>query len=413
MAIIDQPVVRGSIKLTRFRQGDTLTSVLLAEPLLVQYVYPDGSVLPDWGAFVDNEYPNSPIVHPFIKSNISTLPLSGDDIRNPVWFYDGNEITSDDKRFEIMTDYTALKVPALRVISNLMENTTTNKTIRLECEAFTGGVSTPLFLTIDVQRQEINEAAYSGEIARKNGGMISETSPTEQLTARLMKGGRPVDKPGIDPEKETWRVEWWRVVSYDKGTEDEIGTIDPVTGDIIDGVDDGLREIGKEGRTITLNADDVHLSDTFMAKFILKENNTEVAYATTSVLDLTDSLMITFIHDPATGIVEKTRSDIDTGNEVPGYVRSYPKVYKKTLNEEYKVNGQAVFTKFSFSLRNAGYQVRTQDYDNTSGIQYFDTLYSDFEKKTVFVEGTGDVELQETDGIILAVETQENWTTKP
>ena len=412
MGVIDQPVVRGQIKLTRFRQGDTLTSVLISSQPLVQYVYPDGGVFPDW-EIIDGGYPNSPVVTPSIASNISSLPLSGDEIKNPVWFYDGSEITSDDNRFQIITDHTDLKLPALRVVSNLMDGVTTNKTIRLECEAFTGGVSTPLFLTIDVQRQEINEATYSGEIAAKNGGMISETSPTEQLTARLMKGGRPVDKPGIDPSNETWEVEWWRVVSYDKGTEEEIGTIDPVTGDIIDGVDDGLRKINKEGRTITLNADDVHLSDTFMAKFILKENSTEVAYATRVVLDLTDSLMLKFTHDPATGVVEKTRIDIGTNDEVPGFVRSYPRVCKKLSDEEFKINGQVAFTKFSFSLRNAGHQVRTQDYDNTiggSGIQYFDTLYSDFEKKTVYVEGTGDVELQETDEVILAVETQENWT---
>lgn len=412
MGVIDQPVVRGQIKLTRFRQGDTLTSVLISSRPLVQYVYPDGGVFPDW-EIIDGGYPNSPVVTPSIASNISSLPLSGDEIKNPVWFYDGNKITSDDNRFQIITDHTDLKLPALRVVSNLMDGVTTNKTIRLECEAFTGGVSTPLFLTIDVQRQEINEATYSGEIAAKNGGMISETSPTEQLTARLMKGGRPVDKPDIDPSNETWEVEWWRVVSYDRGAEEEIGTIDPVTGDIIDGVDDGLRKINKEGRTITLTADDVHLSDTFMAKFILKENSTEVAYATRVVLDLTDSLMLKFTHDPATGVVEKTRIDIGTNDEVPGFVRSYPRVCKEHSDEEFKINGQVAFTKFSFSLRNAGYQVRTQDYDNTiggSGIQYFDTLYSDFEKKTVYVEGTGDVELQETDEVILAVETQENWT---
>lgn len=413
MEVINQPVVRGQISLTRFRQGDTLTSLLTVKPPLVQYVYPDGGVFPDWG-IIEGGYPNSPVVVPSITSNISTLPLSDDEIKNPVWFYDGNEITSDDKRFQIITDHTDLKLPALRVVSNLMEGVTTNKTIRLECEAFTGGVSTPLFLTIDVQRQEINEAAYSGEIAAKNNGMISETSPTEQLTARLMKGGKPVDKPGIEPSDETWEVEWWRVVSYDKGTEEEIGTIDPVTGDIIDGVDDGLRKINKEGRTITLTADDVHLSDTFMAKFILKENKTEVAYATTGVLDLTDPLELKFTHNPATGVVEKTRSDIDTGDDVPGYVRTYPRVCKRHSDEEFKINGQVAFTKFSFSLRNAGYQVRTQDYDNEENKQYFDTLYSDFNEKTINVGGTtGEVGLQETDKLILAVETQENWTTKP
>lgn len=412
MGVMNQPVVRGHIKLTRFRQGDTLTSVLTANPALVQYVYPDGGVFPDWGV-IDGEYPNSPVVTPSIASNISSLPLSGDEIKNPVWFYDGNEITSDDSRFQIIIDHTDLNLPALRVVSNLMDGVTTNKTIRLECEAFTGGVLTPLFLTIDVQRQEINEASYSGEIAAKNGGMISETSPTEQLTARLMKGGKPVDKSGIDPSSETWEVEWWRVVSYDKSTGEEVGTIDPVTGDIIDGVDDGLRRIDKEGRTIILNADDVHLSDTFMAKFILKGNNTEVAYATIGVLDLTDSLMLKFTHNPATGIVEKTRSDIDTGYDVPGYVRSYPRVCKKLSDEEFKVNGQVAFTKFSFSLRNAGYQVRTQDYDNQENKQYFDTLNSDFNEKTINVGGaTGDVDLQETDELILMVETQENWTTK-
>lgn len=394
--LINQPVVRGSIGLKRFRQGDTLTSLLKSKFPLVQYVYKNGGTFPDWSVTTDN-YKNSPIVYPHIQSNLTSLPLNGSEIINPIWFYDGNEITPADSRFQIIAEYSGTKVPGLKIISNLMDGVTTNKTIRLECEAFTGGVSTPIFLTIDVQRQEISEIAYNGIIVAKNGGAITQDTPTEELTAILRKGGKNVEEP--------WKVEWWRVVSYDQVGGGTVGEIDPVTGDIIDGVDDGLRRMTKEGKTIILEANDIHLSDTIMAKFILIENGSEVAYATTLVIDITDPLMLKFTNDPATGIVEEKMGDGGVGR-----VRTHPRVCRKNSDEEFKINGRVAFTKFSFSIRNNGYQIRTQDYDNKDNIQYFDTLYTDFGKKTIIVEGTGEVNLQETDSLVLAVETQENWT---
>lgn len=408
--IRQQPVVRGSISIRRFRQGDTLTSLLKSTVPLVQYAY-EGTdkIFPDWTIKIDGQYTEeSPIVYPSIQSNLSSLPLTGDDIVNPKWFYDQIEITEDNPSFEIIPSYTGMKLPALRIIGNLMANVESNKTIRLECNAITGGVSTPVIMTIDVQRQVITDVAYKGSITAKNGGVITKDNPEEQLTAVLRKGGKVI-------KDSDFYIEWWRVVSYDQINPGHVeGDKDPVTGDIIDGVDDGLRRLDKEGNPITLVADDIYLSDTIMAKFFLVENNTQVDYATIGILDLTDPLVIKFTHNPSTAIVEKTRSDIDTGVEVLGYVRTTPRVCEINSDLPFKVGGKIAFQHFSFSLRNNAIQIRTQDYDNILGesgtsIQYFDTKYDDFYEKTVNVD-TGQVELDETDNLVLAVESQEQWT---
>lgn len=360
-------IVRGSTTVKRLRQGDTLTSMLMSTRSLVQYVNKvNNSVNPDW----TTPGPSQPIVYPSIRSNLSTMFITGSNIINPKWFYDGVEIKADNTNFNLEPEHVALggTVPGLKIIKNIMQGTTTAKTIRLECEVISGGAVTPVIATIDVQRQEISETTYVGEISAKNGGSITEENDTEILTGILMKGGQIVP---------TYEVEWWRIVGFDD-----------------DGQVDGMIDTGKTSNqetSVEFDADEIHLFETIVAKFIV--DKVEVAMASIDIIDITDPYEMRFTHDPATGIADEG-----------GSVTTYPRVVKVGTDE---VVG--TFTKYSFTLMNGLQLIRNQPYDEpetAEGKRKFKTFYSDFEEKK---DDDGAILAQDTDVLTLTVETQDNW----
>lgn len=359
-------IVRGSTTVKRLRQGDTLTSLLLSTKSLVQYINKtNNKVNPDW-----TQQELQPIIYPSIRSNLSTMFITGGNITNAKWFYDGVEINTGNPNFTLL-NHNALggTVPGLKIIGNIMENTTTGKTIRLECNVTSGGAVTPVIATIDVQRQEVSETTYVGEISAKNGGSITEDNNTETLSGILMRGGQIVPK---------YDIQWWRIVGFDD-----------------DGNVDGMVDTGKRSNettpNVTFGANEIHLFETIVAKFFV--DNVEVAMASIDIIDLTDPYEMRFTHNPATGIADED-----------GSVTTYPRVVKVGTDEVIES-----FAKYSFTLRNGTYMIRNQPYnepETPEGKRKFVTNYSDFKEKK---DGEGVIIAPDTDVLTLTVETQDSW----
>lgn len=333
---------------------------------LVQYINKtNNSANPDWGNPI-----HQPIVYPSIRSNLSTLFITGSNITEVKWFYDGVEIGVGNPNFTLIPNHGALGgiLPGLKITGNIMQNATTSKTIRLECKVTSGGAVTPVISTIDVQRQEISETTYVGEISAENGGSITEGNQTETLSGILMKGGQVV------PE---YTVQWWRIVGFDG-----------------DGQVDGMVNTGKTSNQetyVTFNADEIHLFETIIAKFFVSD--LQVAMASIDIIDLTDPYEMRFTHEPATGIADE---NVD--------VTTYPRVVKVGTNE---IVG--AFSKYAFTLRNGLHLIRNQSHlgaQPDAEKRKFTTFYSDFAE---IKDGDGVVIAQDTDVLTLTVETHDNW----
>ena len=356
-------VVRGSTTVKRLRQGDTLTSMLMSTRSLVQYVNKvNNSVNPDW------TIPglSQPIIYPSIRSNLSTMFITGTNIIDAEWFYDGVKIEAGNPNFTILPNHPGPggEVPGLKITGNIMQNVTTAKTIRLECKVKSGGAITPVIATIDVQRQEISETTYVGEISAANGGSVTEDNKTETLSGLLMKGGQVVPN---------YTVQWWRIVGFDTDGE-------------VDGMVNTLKTSDQD-TNVTFHADEIHLFETIVAKFFVE--GVQVAMASIDIIDLTDPYEMRFTHDPATGIADEG-----------GTVTTWPRVVKVGTDETI-----ASFTKYAFTLRNDLHMIRNQ-LKGVDDPTSFVTKYSDFEEKK---DEEGVVVAQDTDVLTLTVETQDTW----
>lgn len=343
-------VVRGSTTITRLRQGDSLTASLVSTKSLIQYIEGD-SISPNWEVLA-----NQPIIYPFVRSSLTTAFIT--DITNVRWYLDNVLITAEDNRFLLGETYEigGFHFPSLRVVKNLMLGSTSNKSIRAEFDVETGGFKTELNTTIDVQRLVVSESSYQGEIGVTSGGIITEEIPTVTLNAILLKGGQSVS---------AFDVEWWKIVAYDT-----------------DGEVDGLMELGKTGKEITLSRNDVDLNETILCRFIV--GGTVRATATRDLMDLTDPYEMVFALSPMSGICTQTTPVITT-----------PKIV--AIDENGLQRDVSGFTRFAFSLYGGTTLIRNQTHLQEGG-QSFETKYADF-----------------TDGgrnfpkLTLNVQTQEDW----
>lgn len=316
--------VRGSTEIYAMSQGDTLSVALQTNGLpLVQYLSGAGGLpTPNW-TVPDNQ----PIIYPHILSTLVTGQVTA--IANPKWFYDGVRIVAGDARFEITT-YTvaSVAIPALKITDNLMVSATSNKTIRGEFDVTTGGITTTVQASKDVERKVASESAYIGMISATNAGALDATNTSIVARARLFTGGN---------EDSSYTVQWWKLVAND-----------------VDGIPDGQTDTGKTGKDATFTRADVDLQEIFIAKFFKGGNQVATAYIT--LFDYTDPYEMIFTTTPF---------------RVPVGGSSTTSV--KVVNRG-SITALPEFTQFAFSLTDGVTEIRSKPL----GTNTFTTNYSDF-----------------------------------
>lgn len=323
-------VVRGGTTIKRLRSAGTLTMNLLSTKSLVQATN-GTSVLVDWTVEA-----NQPTVYPTVRSSKSTELIY--DYVNVVWKYDGSVITEDDSRFDTTKTYTmgAHEVPCLIIKDNLGLSITSSKLITCDATVKVDGFNEVVSSDIEVSTMEASPTTYIGEIGMTNGGVISSEADTITLNTVLTQGGNLISN---------YEVEWYRVVANDT-----------------DGEVDGLEALGKTGKTITLDRNDIDLMETIVAKFKVGESIRSTK--SVDVRDETDPYVLIFNHSTPGGYLD----------EVNG-VTTTAQVVTRDNNQEVPL-----FTYFAFSLMNGLVLVRNQAKSTNNK---FKTEKSDFDTGNV------------------------------
>ena len=303
-------VVRGGTTIKRLRSKGSLTMNLLSTKSLVQATN-GASVLVDWTIEA-----NQPTVYPIIRNSKSTELVY--DYVSVVWKYDGVVITESDSRFDITKTYTmgSHEVPCLIIKDNLGLSMTSSKLITCDATVKVDGFNEIVSSDIEVSRMEASPTTYIGEIGMTNGGVISSEADTITLNTVLSQGGNLIS---------SYEVEWYRVVAND--TDEEL---------------DGLEALGKTGKTITLERDDIDLMETIVAKF--KVADSVVSTKSVDVRDETDPYILNFTYDTPGGYLD----------EVNGVTATAQVITRDTHQEV------PLFTYFAFSLMNGLVFIRDQ-----------------------------------------------------
>lgn len=273
--------VRGSIKLTRLKQGTTLTSELYADKPLVQYLSENNTkATPDWKENTSTR----PRIYPLVSSSISL----GEYIRGQgilidfEWWLDGVKITEFgvDADFDKGTVSSSDPTETLIIQSNIMQNATVDRVIMCKFKVVHGGYTTPVTLTIPIKRGYASPSAYEGHISfGSDNHSITNSKRNVVLKAILYQGGELVNGAIVD---------WYRIDAED---------ITDNTDDVLD----GLVKVVTNSDTITITDAMVDLADTFVAKFFVSNN--EVAVKSMQVYDLSDPLVIKIALSPQTNVV--------------------------------------------------------------------------------------------------------------
>lgn len=321
--------LRGSVTVKRLNTGYTLTTLLEATKALVQEIVGNQPSV-DWTT-------DGPIIYPLVFTSTSTSPVTS--LSGAKWYYDGEEITAEDERFEITTYRYGgtVDLPALKIKSNLGLSMEEDKLIRCEVTATVNGRGITAGGVITVSRRVSSQATYTGEISSDNGSAFSDTVTSLNLTANLRYGGQSVAD---------YTVEWFRVKPSDT-----------------DGTPDGLEALGKTGKTITVTRDEVGIREVILAR-MKKPDGTVALEDTVTLLDLSDPQEITFDHSNPGGLVDETNGLTTT-----------VKVVNAVTKEEIPGFNQA-----AFALYNGTELVRSQ---TKSSSMSFKTLWSDLDNENV------------------------------
>ena len=188
-----QTTVSGQAHIKFIRQGDSISTILIATKALMQFVNDDtGAVNPDWTVAS-----NQPTVYPRIVSQLTGTVVTS--ASNPVWKVDGTTLSfgSNNKTTDGSYESTSYSigggsVPALKICKNVMKDATQNKLISFSCTVATGGITSNITADITITRGESAGEVYTGYISATNGGVVDDTNPSTTLTATLLKGGETV-----------------------------------------------------------------------------------------------------------------------------------------------------------------------------------------------------------------------------
>ena len=208
------------------------------------------------------------------------------------------------------------EVPCLIIKDNLGLSMTSSKLITCDATVKVDGFNEIVSSDIEVSRMEASPTTYIGEIGMTNGGVISSEADTITLNTVLSQGGNLIS---------SYEVEWYRVVAND--TDEEL---------------DGLEALGKTGKTITLERDDIDLMETIVAKF--KVADSVVSTKSVDVRDETDPYILNFTYDTPGGYLD----------EVNGVTATAQVITRDTHQEV------PLFTYFAFSLMNGLVFIRDQ-----------------------------------------------------
>lgn len=261
-----QTTVSGQAHIKFIRQGDSISTILIATKALMQFVNNDtGAVTPDWTVSA-----NQPVIYPRIVSQLTGTAVTA--VSSPSWSVDGTKLTfgtgnkTSDGNYE-STTYAmgGGSVPALRICKNVMKDATQNKTVTFSGNVSTGGVTSTVTADIAVTRGESAGEVYTGYISATNGGVTDDTNPSTTLTATLLKGGETVAS-GVT-------YKWYYNTPSD--TDADKDNWQPVTG---------------TSKTLTVTRDDIDTVRTYKCDFTV--GGSVVASAFFDVRDDSDPLYI-------------------------------------------------------------------------------------------------------------------------
>ena len=253
---------QGSIKISRMRNGDTVTTVLqLNGKPLYQFIDSDsGAPSPNWKTDADKRPTITPVCY---SSRAQNVPLQGH-----TWFYNDAQIvfgTADADGY--CTDTTGKfkkkeSTGALTIIDNLASaSNTTNDTLTYKGTAVVNAISVNAEVSATIVIQQGGASSWHGWVTATPQTLTS-TETTSKLETGLTLGGE---------EQTDYYVKWKK------------------------GGSDGYITKWNGMKAVTVERDDVDGITTFVAEFYKSSADTEVVErAAASVTDNTDEFRIEF-----------------------------------------------------------------------------------------------------------------------
>ncbi|MFD0701738.1 hypothetical protein [Myroides pelagicus] len=263
-------LVRGSITLSVVKKADSMTMRLIApKPLVAKFQ--NDNIFDSW-----KEADNNREVYVQCLSAQSSFPLSGGVMSNKVWKWNGQEITSEDTRFEVF-EHTigSVKVPALRIKDDIMVGVNTTAFIEFSAKVSSGGFTYDMHANIEVNRENVSPNTYRAYILDQanRGAVITQDHQEVTLVAVLEKGGVEVTS-GLSYQ--------WSKVTLDETLDLKNDTI----------ADFRYTIPGATQKTYKVTKDQVDTTATFVCT--IKENNVVVAQTLMEVRDETDPYDIVY-----------------------------------------------------------------------------------------------------------------------
>lgn len=247
--------------------GNPMTR-LMSDKLLSQFRETGSPALkPDWTVVA-----NQPTVWPQILAQETGTLIVGSaiDSSSVKWYWRGTEITFTanvatgtyaGKFAKTTTLINGQSVPALKITGNIMDGLAANDVIGFECrvKSSTSANYIPVAANISVTIDEVSAGAYKGYITAGDGS-VSQSSPTERLTATLLRGATEVTS-GVSYKWYRWDNAWAEIAGQTAKYLD-------VTLDMVDGSETFKVEFTVGGSIVASDqADIIDESDPFRVVF--------------------------------------------------------------------------------------------------------------------------------------------------